>query len=75
MEIREFLGEAYLKRFKVYYAQSLFEPDWKQLEAWRCPICMNRLKLPTGKDIALCNSKKHKTFVISRDKLVKMSFI
>jgi hypothetical protein len=75
MLIQELLGKEYLDRFKVYYAQSLFEPDWKQLEAWRCPICTNRLKLPQGKGIALCNSKKHKTFIISRAKLVKLSFI
>lgn len=74
--INDFINEDFLKNFKVYYPQSLFEPDWEMLAYWRCPICRNRLKFPKGKSIAYCNGKKHmRTFIINKDKLVKLSFI
>lgn len=70
--LQELLGQSYLSKFKVYRDVTLFEPYWDNLLVNRCPLCGNRLKFPLKKKIALCNGKKHKTFLINLDRLEKI---
>lgn len=71
--IKEILGADYLKRFKVFHPQTLFEPQWNMLREKRCPLCSNKLRFLLNKKHAMCASKKHKVFIISVDKLNKLS--
>ena len=71
--IKSFLGEDYLKRFKVFHRETLFEPYWENLRKGRCPLCGNKLKMPQHGKMLFCNGKKHgKTFVISRERFDKL---
>lgn len=73
MDISQLIGEDYLKRFKVYFRETLFEPNWSALLNDRCPICGNKLKFPKAKVMAYCNGKKHtKNFVIMLQRLNKI---
>lgn len=76
MEISNILGEEYLKKFKIYNSELLFEPFWDNLKINRCPICGNKLKFARSKPIVYCNGKKHaKTFIIQLDRLNKIKDI
>jgi hypothetical protein len=67
MEINK---EQYLKRFKVESLGTLFGPDWGKLKEGRCPLCFNKLKPMLNKPIYYCQSKKHKKFIISKNKVL-----
>lgn len=73
--IQELLGQEYLKRFKIYYPQILFEPNWNALKDYRCPICGLKLKFNRNHTIAMCRSTKHlKPFVITSKKLIEIVY-
>jgi len=73
VHIKELLGEDYLKRFKIFYPQTLFEPVWENLREKRCVLCGNKLKFPLRGNIAMCSSNKHfKSFVIKLTTLKKL---
>lgn len=62
--------EGYLTRFKVIHGQTLFEPQWENLNAKRCVLCGNKLKFPLKGVNAICTSKKHRyPFIINKNKL------
>jgi hypothetical protein len=64
------LLDNYLARFKVYKADTLFEPDYTLLKENRCILCGNKLKIMRDGTKAYCNGKKHrKTFIVGVDKL------
>ena len=68
MELKQFITEDYLKRFRVFKPASLFEPDAWDLTYWlkqmRCPLCQRKLYWNRNKDKAFCKSKfKDKFFV------------
>lgn len=66
IDIKEILGDEYMKKFRVFHPQTLFEPFWENLREKRCPLCGNKLKFPLKLKIAMCASKKHgKPFVIT----------
>ena len=70
MNIADILGNDYLKKFRVFHDQSLFEPDWDMLKKHRCPICSSKLHQPRASKYMMCTSKKHKRpFLISAKKL------
>lgn len=70
--ISDYLND-YLKRFKIVNPDTLFPPNWEVLKENRCPLCFNRLKFPKGKNVAICNGVKHKTFVIHLETLKRLS--
>lgn len=70
MELNIDLTE-YLKKFKVRYPTSLFEPDFRFLQEFRCPICYRRLYWNYEKTIARCKSVKKDKFFIRKETLVK----
>lgn len=73
--IQELLGQEYLKRFKIYYPQILFEPNWNALKDYRCPICGLKLKFIKDNTLAICKGKKHlKQFVITSKKLIEIVY-
>lgn len=68
--IKSLLSNYDLSKFKVYYEQTLFPPNWEALKVKRCPLCSCKLKIPLNKKIAFCRSKKHlKPFIIKVSKL------
>lgn len=73
MELKNFLTEDYLKRFKVYKSTSLFEPDAWDLTYWlkqmRCPLCQRKLYWNIDKSIARCKSKVKDKFFIKGETL------
>jgi len=72
LDIKQILGEEYLKRFKIFYEQTLFPPIWENIRVGRCPLCSNKLKIDL-KGNGYCPSNKHgKAFFITRDKLNKI---
>lgn len=72
--IESLLTEKYLERFKVYYDQSLFPPDWELLRKMKCPVCGNKLKFPLQRKIAYCKGARHtKTFIITKQTLEKVT--
>ncbi len=71
--IKDLIGEDFLKRFKLVFRETLFEPNWEALKVNRCPICGNKLKFPKAKIMAYCNGRKHqKSFVIMLKRLEKI---
>lgn len=73
IEIKQLLGEEYLKRFRVFHPQTLFEPRWDSLKHKRCPLCFNLLKFPLRGGVAICSSNKHaKQFIIKLSTLSKL---
>lgn len=73
--IQELLGQEYLKRFKIYYPQMLFEPHWELLKEHRCPVCTLKLKFNRNHTIAICRSSKHlKPFIITSKKLIEIVY-
>lgn len=72
--ISNLIPENYLKRFRVFPDQTLFQLDWSVLDKKCCPLCFCKLKFPRNKKFAMCNSKKHKkSFIISLIKLNERS--
>lgn len=70
LNIKQILGEDYLKKFRIFHPTTLFEPSWEALKEKRCPLCFNKLKIPRDNKIAYCRSSKHKkSFVIDLTKL------
>ena len=68
------LPKDYLARFRIFYPTLLFEPAWKMLKEYRCPICGNLLKYPLGRKIAICRGKRHKKpFIINKVLLIKLA--
>lgn len=51
--------EKYMKRFRIFYPQTLFEPNWKALNVQCCPLCGNKLKLTQNHKIFYCHGRKH----------------
>ena len=73
LNIKEILGEDYLKKFRVYHPVILFEPNWEALKKYSCPICGNKLKFARDKEIGYCRSIKHKNpFIISNKRFMKL---
>ena len=67
------LLENYLDKFRVFPPESLFEPDWKMITKYRCPVCFNKLKFMRTKEMVYCKSRKHKKpFLISNKKLMTL---
>ena len=69
---QQLLGNYDMSRFKVYYSNSLFEPDFKLLQKNLCPICGRKLYIPRNKKIAYCKSKQNDKFVISIQRLLAL---
>lgn len=68
--ISQLLGDKFMERFKLFPEQTLFPIDWNVLKQKRCPLCMNLLKYPRNRKIAVCAGNKHrKSFVIGLSKL------
>jgi len=61
--------DEYMKRFRIFYPQTLFEPNWKALNINCCPLCGNKLKLTLNKKIIYCKGVKHRKPFIMRKKL------
>lgn len=60
------IPQNYLDRFKVFYPQTLFPPNWEALVEGRCPYCGNKLKHSSQRLISFCRGVKHaKSFVIT----------
>lgn len=57
--------------FTINRPQTLFGPDWSQLEKGRCPHCACRLYImPSKPEFLRCKSKQHrKGFVIHTSKI------
>lgn len=73
--VEELLGENYLKRFRVFYPQTLFPPNFDALKSYSCPLCSHKLKFPKRSKIAYCRSIKHKKpFVISSKRLLEIIY-
>lgn len=67
---QELIKEDFLKRFQVYFPQTLFAPDFDMLLVDRCILCRNKLKFGKKRPIAFCRSKKHsKPFFINIPRL------
>jgi hypothetical protein len=64
--------EEYLKRFRIFYPKSLFEPDFSFLKEFRCPICYRKLYWNREKTVARCKSVKNDKFFIRKDVLSKL---
>ncbi len=62
--------DTYLQRFKINYPHSLFEPDFRFLKEFRCPLCYRRLYWNRNKTIARCKSIRRDRFFI-RSKVLK----
>lgn len=63
------LLEKKIEKVKVIPAQTLFDPDWKQLNDCRCPLCCNKLKLSKRK-LWICRGKKHaKPYIITEKRM------
>lgn len=60
--------EKYLKRLKMVYPITLFEPDFKVLDKKGCPVCGHKLKYAFTKKTYYCNRHK-RTFAIKAIKL------
>lgn len=72
--IKNLLGVAYLRRFKVFHPDTLFPPQWENLKQYRCPLCSNKLKQPLKKNIYFCDGKKHgRRFVVRADVLCQIT--
>lgn len=60
--------------FIISAPQTLFAPDWTQLKASRCPLCLNRLAYLPSKKLYRCKGKKHqKVFVVTLEKMKSLS--
>ena len=62
------------RNVKVHIPDTLFdvEPEWKLLNAKKCPVCGSLLKFPLKGKIAICYGKRHgnkKPFKITTEKL------
>ena len=64
--------EEYLKKFKIHYPKSLFEPDFRFLQEFRCPICYRKLYWNLDKTIARCKSVKKDKFFIRKEILLRL---
>jgi len=64
-------GKLLKSNFTINRAQTLFGPDWSQLEKGRCPHCACRLYImPSKPEFLRCKSKQHrKCFVIHSSKI------
>lgn len=67
--------EEYLRRFRIHYPKSLFEPDFNFVKEFRCPICYRKLYWNLNKSIARCKSVKKDKFFIRKEVLQKFSTI
>lgn len=75
LNIESILGENYLKRFRIFYPQTLFPPDFGMLKDFRCPICFKKLYWNLGRSIARCKSVRKDKFFIRKDVLDRLVFI
>lgn len=64
--------EDYLKKFKVHNPQTLFPPNFENLQKNKCPICGRKLYLTKNKKIAYCKSKQNDKFVIKCQTLLAL---
>lgn len=64
--------EKYLKKFRIFYPKSLFQPDFNLLKEFRCPICTCKLHWQRDGKIARCKSKKGDKFFIRKETLSKL---
>lgn len=70
INIKQILGDTYMSRFKVFNMDTLFEPEWSNLQINRCPLCGNKLKFLRNGKLALCSGRLHKkSFCISIKRL------
>ena len=64
--------EQYLKQFKVFHPQTLFPPNFENLQKNLCPICNRKLYLRRDKKIAYCKSKVKDGFIIKGQTLLAL---
>lgn len=65
--------DEYMKRFRVFNPETLFEPEWNLLKLNRCPLCGNLMKFTFDGKSAYCSGKKHrKRFFLSMESLEKI---
>jgi len=64
--------EEYLKRFKIYYPQTLFPPNFENLQKNLCPICGRKLYLTANRKLFYCKSKMNDKFIITRQRLLQL---
>lgn len=77
MEIKDYLTEDILKRFKVFNPSTLFPPTPEELKKYlkegRCPLCYRKLYWQRDGKIARCKSKAKDKFFIKRETYLKLS--
>lgn len=64
--------EEFLSKFKVYNPQTLFPPNFENLQKNLCPICNRKLYLKRDKSRAFCKSKVKDGFTISGRRLLEL---
>lgn len=65
--------QAILDKIEIKYNDALFEPDWKQLLDYRCPVCACKLYKMRKAPRWYCKSRKNKhTFTIPDAKLTEI---
>jgi hypothetical protein len=69
--------EDYLKKFKVHYPKSLFQPTPAELKYYigkqHCPICFHKLYWNRDKTILRCKSKRKDKFFVRKEVFEKLS--
>ncbi len=61
------------KKLKLRLPQTLFENyNWSALKIQACPICGSKLYEMLNKPFFHCKSKKHKGFIISKEKMERL---
>lgn len=64
--------QKYLERFTVYNPQTLFPPNFENLQKNLCPICNRKLYITANKKLAYCKSKVNDKFTISSKRLLEL---
>ena len=67
--IKDIIGENYLKKYNFYSSQTLFPPAWENLIEGRCPLCFNKVRVNHKRKMVYCRSAKHaKPFIMRLQK-------
>ena len=77
MEIKNYITEDYLSRFRIFKSKSLFEPTREEFIRWlsqeKCPLCYRKLYWNQERTKAFCKSKMKDRFFISAEAMKKFA--